>query len=228
VTLVSPTADDIAQNQTYAHAVARALVRPLLGTWVRPNHITVLRMVIGIAACALLATGIGVCEAWSGVLWVVACLLDRADGELARIGDMRSERGKVLDFCSDLILDSAWFLAVGMGLRHSALGGAAIPLGVLTCLSMLACISIAELYERQSDPGVKAFYGLKRFHPDDALFLLAPFIWLHVLLPILVAGSICTPVIAVLLTVRYLAARKRRNALASVVQNSSGRAVRRP
>jgi archaetidylinositol phosphate synthase len=222
VTLVSATAEDVAQNQTYAHAIARALVRPLLGTWVRPNHITVLRMVIGIAGCALLATGIGVCEVWSGVLWVVACLLDRADGELARIGDMRSESGKVLDFYSDLILDSAWFLAAGVALRHSALGGAAIPLGVLTCLSMVACISIAELYERQSAPGTKAFYGVKRFHPDDALFLLAPFIWLHVLLPILVAGSICTPVIAVFLAVRYLAARKRRRRLLIAAQNTGG------
>jgi hypothetical protein len=57
---------------------------------------------------------------------------------------------------------------------------------------------------------------------DDALFLLAPFIWLHVLLLILVAGSICTPVIAVLLTVRYLAARKRRRRPLIPGQNTGG------
>jgi hypothetical protein len=33
--------DDVALNQTYAHAFARILVRPLLHTWVRPNHLTV-------------------------------------------------------------------------------------------------------------------------------------------------------------------------------------------
>jgi phosphatidylglycerophosphate synthase len=42
---------------------------------------------------------------WSGILWVVSCVLDRADGELARMGDLRSESGKVLDFYSDMILD---------------------------------------------------------------------------------------------------------------------------
>jgi archaetidylinositol phosphate synthase len=209
VTLASrPT--DVELNQSYAHLVARLLVRPLLGTWVRPNHITVLRIAIGIAACGLLATGVGICEVWSGVLWVVTCLLDRADGELARLGDMRSDLGRALDFYSDLVLDSLWFLAMGFALRHGTLGRAAIPLGVLTCLSMLVCIGVAELYELESAPGVKTFYGLRRFHPDDALFLFALFIWLHVLPWVLVAASIFTPLIAAVIGVRYLAARRRR------------------
>jgi phosphatidylglycerophosphate synthase len=209
VTLGSPPTD-VELNQSYAHLVARALVRPLLGTWVRPNHITLLRMGIGIAACGLLATGVGVCEVWSGVLWLVTCLLDRADGELARLGDMRSDLGRTLDFYSDLVLDSLWFLAMGFGLRHGALGRAAIPLGVLTCVCMLLCIGLAELYERDSEPGVKTFYGLRRFHPDDALFLFALFIWLHVLPLVLVAASVATPLIAAVIAVQYLAARRGR------------------
>src|SRR5882757_9519717 len=36
----APPADDVALNQTYAHAFARIFVRPLIGTWVRPNHLT--------------------------------------------------------------------------------------------------------------------------------------------------------------------------------------------
>jgi phosphatidylglycerophosphate synthase len=209
VTLASPPTD-VELNQSYAHLVARAVVRPLLGTWVRPNHITVLRMAIGIAACGLLATGVGVCEVWSGVLWVVTCLLDRADGELARLGDMRSELGRWLDFYSDLVLDSLWFLAMGFGLRHGVLGRAAIPLGVSTCVCMLLCIGMSELYERASEPGVKTFYGLRRFHPDDALFLFALFIWLHVLPLVLVAASVATPLLAAMISWQYLAARRTR------------------
>jgi archaetidylinositol phosphate synthase len=207
-------ADDVALNQTYAHAVARVLVRPLLGTWVRPNHLTLLRIAIGLGSCALLATGVEVCEIWSGILWISACLLDRADGELARIGNMRSELGKILDFYSDLLLDSAWFLAAGFALSHSSLHGAGILLGALTALSMVAAIGMSELYERHSVPGVKAFYGLARFHPDDALFLLPLFVWAHMLAPILVAASIFTPIIAVVVALRYLAARKRKRSAA--------------
>src|ERR1700689_4020297 len=50
--------------QTYAHAFARIFVRPLIGTWVQPNHLTGLRLVTGLAACALLTPGTR-----SGALW---------------------------------------------------------------------------------------------------------------------------------------------------------------
>jgi archaetidylinositol phosphate synthase len=167
--------------------------------------------VSGLAACALLAVGSRYTAAWSGVLWVVSCVLDRADGELARMGNLRSDSGKVLDFYSDMILDSFWFLGAGIGLRHGPLGESAVPLGVLTCGSMLVIMWSSELFERLSAPGVKAFgfKRVKRFHPDDALFLLAPFTWLGWLVPILVAASVCTPIFAIAITVRYFVLKRR-------------------
>lgn len=201
--------DDVALNQTYAHAFARIFVRPLIGTWVRPNHLTVLRIIVGLAACALLAVGGRTAAAWSGVLWIVTCVLDRADGELARMGDLRSESGKVLDYYSDMILDALWFMAAGLGLRNGRLGDIAVLLGLLTSVSMLLCIWYAEMIERLSGPGVKAWTGVQRFHPDDALFLLAPLTWLGWLAPILIASSICTPIIAIVFVARYAALKRR-------------------
>lgn len=204
-----PVPDDVRLNQTYAHAMARVLVRPLLGTWVRPNHLTGLRLLLGLIACVFLASGTPVMLVWSGVLWIATCVLDRADGELARMGDLRSESGKVLDFYSDLLLDSLWFLGVGAALRSSALGDYAILLGVLCAVSVAACILLSEWFERRSGPGVKAFYGVTRFHPDDALFLLAVFTWCHWLAPILITASICTPIIALVLIARCVALVRR-------------------
>ena len=197
--------------QSYVHVFARIFVRPLLGTWVRPNHLTGLRLLTGLAACALLAVGSRNTAVGSGILWVVSCVLDRADGELARMGNLRSNSGKVLDFYSDLILDSFWFLGAGIGLRHSSLGEYATPLGILACGSMLLVMWSSELLERLSAPGVKAFdfKGVKRFHPDDLLFLLAPFTWLGWLVPILVASSVCTPIFAIVITVRYFMLKRR-------------------
>lgn len=205
------TPDDVVFYQSYAHALARVFVRPLLGTWVRPNHLTLLRLATGLAACAVLAVGSRKAAVWSGILWVLSCMLDRADGELARMGDLRSDSGKVLDFYSDLILDAVWFLGAGIGLRHSSLGEFAVPLGILACGSMLLVMWSSELFERLSAPGVKAFdfTGGKRFHPDDALFLLAPFTWLGWLVPILVAASVCTPIFAVVITWRYFLLKRR-------------------
>jgi archaetidylinositol phosphate synthase len=203
--------NDAVFYQTYAHAFARIFVRPLIGTWVRPNHLTALRLVSGLAACAFLAVGSRNTAVWSGILWVLSCMLDRADGELARMGDLRSDSGKVLDFYSDMCLDSFWFLGAGIGLRHSALGEYAVPLGILACGAMLLVMWSSELFERLSAPGVKAFdfKGVKRFHPDDALFLLAPFTWLGWLIPILVVSSVCTPIFAIAISVRYFLLKRR-------------------
>jgi archaetidylinositol phosphate synthase len=203
--------NDAVFYQTYVHAFARILVRPMIGTWVRPNHLTGLRLLTGLAACALLSVGSRNTAVWSGILWVASCVLDRADGELARMGNLRSDSGKVLDFYSDMILDSFWFLGAGIGLRHSPLGEFAAPLGVVACGSMLLVMWSSELLERLSAPGVKAFdfKGVKRFHPDDMLFLLAPFTWLGWLVPILVASSVCTPIFAIVITVRYFLLKRR-------------------
>lgn len=200
--------DDVRLNQTYAHRFARILVRPLLGTAVRPNHITLLRIFVGLASCGFLARGTVRSSIWSGMLWIIACVLDRADGELARIGNLRSESGKVLDFYSDLILDSLWFLAAGMAASRGALGANGIPLGIVTCVSLAACIVMAEAFERRSGDGVKAYYGLEQFHPDDALFLLPAFVWAGWLAPLLIASSATTPLVAVIIVIRYLRLRR--------------------
>jgi archaetidylinositol phosphate synthase len=201
--------DDVASNQTYAHAFARIFVRPLIGTWVRPNHLTGLRLVTGLAACALLTAGTKSAALWSGFFWVITCVLDRADGELARMGDLRSESGKVLDFYSDMILDAVWFLCAGIGLRGGWLGDAAIPLGVLTCVSMLLIIWVSELFDRLSTPDAKAWNGTERFHPDDALFLLAPITWFGWLGPVLIGAGVCTPLIVAATVFRYVRLKRR-------------------
>jgi archaetidylinositol phosphate synthase len=203
----SAVPDDVRLNQTFAHRLARILVRPLLGTAVRPNHITLLRIIIGLGSCGFLAIGTVPSSIWSGVLWIIACVLDRADGELARLGDLRSESGKVLDFYSDLILDSLWFLAAGIALSRGSLGAIGLALGLISCLSLAVCIIMAEVFERRSGDGVKTYYGIEQFHPDDALFLLPAFVWVGWQSGLLIASSIVTPVMAVIIGVRYLRLR---------------------
>jgi phosphatidylglycerophosphate synthase len=196
-------------NDTWSHAAARALVRPLVGTWVRPNHITLIRLVSGAVACVLLAMGGGTAELWSGILWLVSAFLDRADGELARVGSMQSRRGHLFDYYSDVVLNSAFFLAAGFNLRHSWLGGWAVPAGVAACLSMLACCCLSEAYESHVATGERIWEGGWGFQPDDALYLLPLFVWLHWLAPILVAAAIVTSLIAAIILGRYLHLKQR-------------------
>ena len=196
-------------NNTWSHAAARVLVRPLVGTFVRPNHITTLRLVTGAAACLLLLQLTPANVLWSGVLWLVSAFLDRADGELARIGDMRSRGGHLYDYYTDVLLNSAFFVTAGIGLRHGCMGAWAPGVGLIAGLAMLICCWLSEVYEGLRGPGVRTWEGGWGFQPDDALYLLAPFTWLGWLPPIVAAAAVCTSIMAVVILARLIGLKRR-------------------
>jgi archaetidylinositol phosphate synthase len=189
---------------SWTHLLARRAVRPLLGTWVRPNHLTTLRLISGLAACLCFALGTDPGMTWGGVLWLVSAFLDRADGELARIGKMMTPGGHIYDYYVDNLINAALFVAVGYGLTESWFGTWSIALGLVSGACLLLCGLFSEWLERRSPPGTRAYAGKWGFDPDDALYLIAPLAWLGWLDPVLLGASIATPLITMMLGFRLL------------------------
>jgi phosphatidylglycerophosphate synthase len=175
---------------SWTHRLARLVVRPLVGRGVRPNHLTTLRLLTGAVSCAALAQGDPFWIWYSGWFWLVSAFLDRADGELARIGTMSTPAGHYYDYIADTVVNAGFFVAAGIGLRHSSLGGDAVWLGVWTGLALLLCGNWSEQLERREGPGIKAYAGAFGFDFDDLLYLLAPILWLGWLVPLLIGGSL--------------------------------------
>lgn len=189
-------------GESWTHLMARPLVRPMIGTWIRPNHLTTVRVLTGLAACICFAWGSRAGMVWGGVLWLVSAFLDRADGELARLGDMRSPGGHLYDYYSDVIVNALFFAAIGVGLRHSWLGHWSIPLGLVGGVSLLLCSVFSELLERRSPPDTRAYSGRWGFDPDDALYLMAPLAWLGWLSPVVVGAAFGATAVMVITWVR--------------------------
>jgi archaetidylinositol phosphate synthase len=189
---------------TWTHRLARPLIRPLLGTAVRPNHLTTLRLLTGVAACLAFIPGTHAGNWWGGALWLVSAFLDRADGELARIGNMMSPAGHRYDYHADVTVNVLFFVAIGVGLRNSWLGSWAIPLGFLSGGSMLLVSLFSEWLEQRSPPGKKAYSGRWGFDPDDALYLLGPLAWLGWLSGVLIGAAVGTTVMMIITGVRLL------------------------
>ncbi len=189
-------------GSSWTHRLARVAVRPLLGTGVTPNHLTTIRLLTGVAACAAFAVGGHVGNSWGGVLWLVSAFVDRADGELARIGNMQSERGHLYDYYVDNAVTAGFFVAIGIGARHSFLGPSAIALGLLGGGALLLCNWLSELLERRRGTGFRAYSGAFGFDPDDALYLMAPFAWLGLLPAILALASVALTAMAILTAIR--------------------------
>jgi archaetidylinositol phosphate synthase len=196
-------------STTWTHIAARWMVRPLVGTGVTPNHLTTLRLVAGLGACVAVALGTHAGMAWGGALWLVSAFLDRADGELARIGDMMSAAGHAYDYQVDLWVNSAIFLGAGIGLRQSWLGHYAPMLGLAAAMGVWSCCWLSEEYEKLLASGKKTVQGAFGFDPDDGLYLVAPIIWLGWLAPVLVAAAICSTTIALVILARLVGLRQR-------------------
>ena len=193
---------------TWTHLLARPLIRPLLGTRVRPNHLTTLRLLTGIAACLAFIPGTRAGLWWGGALWLISAFLDRADGELARIGNMMSPGGHRFDFIADVGVNTLFFVCIGIGLRESWLGSWAITLGLISATSILLAGVFSEWLEQRSPPGKKAYSGRWGFDPDDALYLMGPLAWLGWLSGVLVGAAVGATVMMIITAVRLLRSRQ--------------------
>lgn len=97
-------------------APARAVTHWCVTLGIRPNHVTVLSLVLAVAAGVAFyagAFGVGLVAGW------VMTFLDTVDGKLARVTVTSSRLGDVLDHGLDLIHPPLWYLAWGLGLAAS-------------------------------------------------------------------------------------------------------------
>jgi len=201
-----------ASNPSWTHRLARPVVRPLLNTKVRPNHLTTLRLVSGMAACLCFAIGTPAGTWWGGWLWLLSAFLDRADGEFARLGNMMSAAGHRYDYHSDVAVNSLVFASLGIGL----LGSWSIPIGLIASLSMLFCLLVSEWLLQRSPTGTRAYTGRWGFDPDDALYLIAPMAWLGLQGFIVIGTAVCAPVMTLIISIRLLRMRRAAAAAAAV------------
>ena len=94
-------------HDTLLHRLVRPAARQLAPTRLRPNHLTALRIATALAAAAAFARGTPA-AIWAGSgLFTVSAVLDRADGELARLTGRFSGLGHKLDLISEFIHDLA-------------------------------------------------------------------------------------------------------------------------
>ncbi len=181
---------------TVTHGIARFCVKPLVGSPITPNHITTIRLLMGLVACAAFAVGERSWDIWGGLLWVLSAFLDRADGELARISGLTSKWGYIYDNICDAVLHPLFFLTIGIGLRNSFLGSWAIVMGLVAGLSEAVVTQLVLATEQQTDSGKKVFPRIGPFDIDDVYYLFGPVAWFNALLPLLIGASIGAPIFA--------------------------------
>ena len=182
-------------HDTWAHRMVRPAVRPLARTAIAPNHLTWLRIGSGIAAAAALAQGDRSWLLAGSALFLASFLLDRADGELARLSGKASAFGHKLDLVGDGLCNALVFVGLGLGLRHGELGPWAIFMGVVAGLAVVAMLAMVWRIEssRGERSGELGSVGL--FDVDDAILAVPVFIWLGLEDVLLILAAVSAPLV---------------------------------
>ena len=176
--------------------LARRLVAPLKDTWVTPNQLTTVRLMVGLAAAAAFLPGTFLWSNIAALLMVLSNFLDHTDGELARMSGRTSRFGHLYDLASDAAVTIFAFIAMGVG----------VGMPVLGLVSGLAIALIFYLRLRIEDRMGKAgtqqasFVG---FETEDVLYL-APLVTLcNGVATFLPVAAVCAPLYAIWVVIEY-------------------------
>jgi phosphatidylglycerophosphate synthase len=110
--------------------VSTRVSRVLCAIGATPNQVTSANIVVGLAACALVAVGTVASIAGGGALMFLQLVLDSCDGELARIRFMNSRLGMILDNGSDDLIDNLFVAMLGIGI-----GGVWMWIGIASAIA---------------------------------------------------------------------------------------------
>ncbi|HEX3951563.1 MAG TPA: CDP-alcohol phosphatidyltransferase family protein [Steroidobacteraceae bacterium] len=186
--------------------LARRLVTPLLHSWVTPNHLTTLRLAVGLAAAAAFIPGSYVWSNVGALLLIASNFLDHTDGELARMTGKTSRIGHIYDLASDAVVTILLFIAIGIGVGTRAGTELGLPPAALGLVAGVAVALIFYLRMRIEDLLGKAATqqaSLGGFETEDVLYLFPLATLSNALVPTLLAAAICAPLFAAWVVIDY-------------------------
>jgi phosphatidylglycerophosphate synthase len=185
--------------------LARRLVAPLKDSWVTPNHLTTVRLAVGLAAAAAFLPGT---YAWSNVaalLLILSNFLDHTDGELARMSGKGSRIGHLYDLAADAAVTILLFIAMGIGVAAQNRAAPISPpvLGLVAGCAVALIFLLRMRIEDMAGKGASQQASLGGFETEDVLYLLPLVTLSNGVMSFLTAAAICAPLFAVWVAIDY-------------------------
>ncbi|WP_250464018.1 CDP-alcohol phosphatidyltransferase family protein [Caballeronia sp. GAFFF2] len=200
-----PSPKAVPEPSTWDARIARRLVTPLVGTPVTPNHLTTLRLAIGLGGAYYLSLGSFWLCTLGALLIALSNFVDHTDGELARISGQSSRIGHLYDLACDALVTVLLFAGIGfyVSVHHPAwlvsaqwLGGiAGIAVALIFFLRMRIESTVGKAATKQA--------SMAGFETEDVLYLLPVITILNGMTPFLIAAAIGAPLFAIYVAVDY-------------------------
>src|SRR5580692_9236259 len=189
--------------------LGRRLVTPLKDSWVTPNHLTTVRLIVGLAGALAFTPGTWGWTNLAALLVILSNFLDHTDGELARISGKTSRIGHLYDLASDALVTILLFCCIGIGVAATA--ARTMPFGVPAALmGTVAGAAVALIfYLRMRIEALLGKAGTRQgsmagFETEDILYLLPLVTLFGGLTPFLLAASVGAPLFALLVVLDFM------------------------
>jgi phosphatidylglycerophosphate synthase len=186
-------------------------VAPLKDSRVTPNHLTTVRLLVGMAAAAAFVPGRYGWSNLGALLLVVSNFLDHTDGELARISGKSSRLGHLYDLAGDAAVTIFLFIAMGIGIGARVGIPIDLPAPVLGAIAGAAIALIFFLRMRIEEIVGKVANqqaSLGGFETEDVLYLLPLVTVCDGVAPFLIVATIGAPLFAISVVADYRRVRQ--------------------
>ncbi len=186
--------------------LARRIVAPLKGTRVTPNHLTTVRLLVGLAGAAAFTPGTYGWMNLAALLMITSNFLDHADGELARLSGKSSRIGHFYDLASDAVVTVLLFVAMGVGAsaaRKTAFGVPLLVLGAIAGVAVALIFFLRMRIEEMAGRAANQQASLGGFETEDILYLLPVVTLCNGVAGYLIAASIGAPLFAAWVVIDY-------------------------
>lgn len=189
--------------------LARALVRPLDGTAARPNHLTTLRLALGLISAFCLAHQSLAIANVGAFVFALSNFVDHTDGELARLSGASSRFGHAYDLVCDAVIHTLLFAALGWGLAGGSLGLGAPIMGLVAGGSVAFIFWLHMIMEGELGKTGAKLPSAGWFEIEDVLYLFPLVTLCDVREPFLVLAFVGAPTFAVWLGWYFRVLRRR-------------------
>jgi phosphatidylglycerophosphate synthase len=187
--------------------LARRLVTPLKNSRVTPNHLTTVRLAVGLAAAAAFLPGTYGWSNLGALLLIVSNFLDHTDGELARMSGKSSRIGHVYDLASDAVVTILLFVAIGVGVGADPTTAiekiSPVALGGIAGCAVALIFYLRMRIEDMAGKAANQQGSIGGFETEDVLYLLPLVTLSNAVVPFLMTAALCAPLYAVWVVIDY-------------------------
>lgn len=185
--------------------LAARLVEPLRDSWIGPNHLTTVRLLVGATSAYLFAEGAH--QNLAAALMVLSNFLDHCDGELARISGKATRIGHYYDLVSDATVTVALFVCMGVGLVTS-FDLSAEWMGLVAGVAVAGIFQLRNVMENEYGKAATTQPQFSGFDAEDILYLLPLVTWVNGLDSFLLAAAVGAPIALSVVAGQYFALRR--------------------